>query len=977
MLPDLPDPPVDGIGLTWEEWQERAIAYPAGGGWTLDSPGNHSWFDQEECDHEWGQKDPVHVILECKNCGRPMFNPTAYAWQMDYSNASLPMPRSQIAAGGPTGGAAYQFIRGLQPFLPMVAYWESLEGDLAPEMALDRAKAGVKALAGFTVATGLLASNHDGKRLSDEQAWDVILPLFTQILEPGQQYIQPGEFVGAQNIDIGWLLSHAYRKMWSTLEWLLDAGGPIPVPIRSSLPSLWFPLFDAACSVGGWGCSGQRAQVRAEVGTEIGSKREVKHRPSYRPPGQSAVLTDLTDLLDTYVEADVRPFAYITAYAALHTGFCLSEDTKFDPMRHPLLARSLMAPSLRSTEPFDTLPDRLNPYSPPEGMAPEDWVHEILHRWPLSPAVFMTGDLDLKFAVHANFAYQIARLQAVDGYPTFEMLLVQADIAAYLERSSFELCLGRMPDREDLEEILEEVPSPEMRKRIESFVALSDQIGPQSGLNNHLVFQGNPGTGKTTVAEVMGRVLAAKGLLSSGHVVSVTRADIVSGYVGQTATQMKELVDDAMGGVLFIDEAYTLKQSELSYVGDFGQEAIDTLLVEMENRREDLVVIVAGYPALMKRFLASNPGLASRFPNVWQFPDLSLEQLATTYAARVADLGFAAGEDVLQTVREIARGKIGADGFGNARWAVNLAEASVRRHASQVQHGSLDSKQLTTSDLSDEPSTGSGRITLDESLANLDALIGLHVAKREIKDLVALQRLNAKRRKRALPAIDVAKHLVFSGPPGTGKTTVARLLGEVYANLGLLKSGHVIEVSRPDLVAGYVGQTAIKTTEVVTRALDGLLFIDEAYTLTDNAHEHNFGQEAVDTLLKLMEDHRDRLVVIAAGYSDRMSTFIASNPGLASRFSKTIEFEPFTAQEFVAMSEVWLREKGLTLTPEASALLSDAASRECRTPGFASGRTARSLCERLVVAHARRLMDDDDADLALIEENDARDVLGS
>ena len=246
--------------------------------------------------------------------------------------------------------------------------------------------------------------------------------------------------------------------------------------------------------------------------------------------------------------------------------------------------------------------------------------------------------------------------------------------------------------------------------------------------------------------------------------------------------------------------------------------------------------------------------------------------------------------------------------------------------------------------------------SLDELLAELDALIGLQRVKREVHRQVALLRVEKLRVDAGLKSPTMTRHLVFTGNPGTGKTTVARLVGGIYQALGLLSRGHLVEVDRSELVAGYLGQTATKTAEVVASAAGGVLFIDEAYSLAGGAAGGDqYGQESVDTLVKEMEDRRDDLVVIVAGYPAPMATFIAANPGLASRFRTTIEFEDYTDDELVAILEQLAAGADYELEPEAVERFREVLGRTPRDSGFGNGRFARNALEAAIGHHAWRL----------------------
>jgi len=246
---------------------------------------------------------------------------------------------------------------------------------------------------------------------------------------------------------------------------------------------------------------------------------------------------------------------------------------------------------------------------------------------------------------------------------------------------------------------------------------------------------------------------------------------------------------------------------------------------------------------------------------------------------------------------------------------------------------------------------------LNRALKKLDSLVGLTNIKDEIRSLIALSEVRSMRTRQGLPINRPTFHLVFSGNPGTAKTTVARIVGEVYQAIGLLRSGHVVEVSRTDLIGEYVGHTAPKVTDVVNKALDGVLFIDEAYSLTPKTSSDSFGAEAIDTLLKLMEDNRNRLVVIAAGYPDLMKQFVRSNPGLESRFKTTLLFDDYTVEELQTIFLDLCSDYKFGLTQELKLISYEMieALMKKKNENFANGRDIRNLFERTVETQALRI----------------------
>jgi stage V sporulation protein K len=261
--------------------------------------------------------------------------------------------------------------------------------------------------------------------------------------------------------------------------------------------------------------------------------------------------------------------------------------------------------------------------------------------------------------------------------------------------------------------------------------------------------------------------------------------------------------------------------------------------------------------------------------------------------------------------------------------------------------------------------TAGRRESLQQIIAEMEKMVGMVEVKTELNRFISLARLMVVRRERDLPAQRVNLHMVFSGPPGTGKTVVARKVGRMLKAIRLLKNGDCIEVDRSNLVAPYVGQTATKTREVVESALDSVLFIDEAYTLTNQGGQSDpFGQEAVDTLLRLMENYRERLVVIAAGYTDQMRKFVDSNPGLRSRFARFVEFKPYNRDELMAIFTGMVTDAQMTLDAPAQKAALDAirelASHGAMDESFGNARVIRSFFEKIVTAQAERLSQTDD-----------------
>lgn len=487
---------------------------------------------------------------------------------------------------------------------------------------------------------------------------------------------------------------------------------------------------------------------------------------------------------------------------------------------------------------------------------------------------------------------------------------------------------------------------------------VSKGIGKDQAIGFHIVLTGNPGTGKTTVARKLGEIFKAIGVLDLGHVIEVARDKMVAQFVGQTSPQVNKLCDDAMGGILFIDEAYTLKQNDND---TFGQEAIDTLLKRMEDDRGKFIVVIAGYPKEITTFLSSNPGLESRFDKRFRFhlDDYIAEELLAIYKEIAVKESYcldpAAEELLRKQFSSICSNK--DKNFGNGREARNMFAACRSRHSQRMSalqgQSGLDASDLTCFRIEDIPATESADKDISVVLHEIEKLIGLAAVKNEVSKLISYLQVEKMRAQQGGKETKLNLHFVFRGNPGTGKTTVARILADVFKSMGLLSKGNLIEVDRAGLVAQYVGQTAPKTNTVIDTAMGGVLFIDEAYTLAGD----NFGKEAIDTLLKRMEDDKGKFIVITAGYFKEMEEFLNSNSGLTSRFTKFIDFEDYTPSEMKAIFNFMLSAKEMNLDPDAYQVLDTLFGNiyANRDRNFANGRTVRNLFEKSLQNQSERL----------------------
>ncbi len=446
----------------------------------------------------------------------------------------------------------------------------------------------------------------------------------------------------------------------------------------------------------------------------------------------------------------------------------------------------------------------------------------------------------------------------------------------------------------------------------------------------HSLFIGNPGTGKTTVAKMLGKIYKSLGLLTHGKVFEVGRADLVGEFIGQTAPKVKKMIEKARGGILFIDEAYAL--TDRGDDGkDFGREVIEVLLKELSDGPGNISIVCAGYQKEMEHFIDSNPGLASRFNNNIQFPDYTPDELLAiaNFSADKKGVKLESQANKVLYKKLIEKYRDRDNKFGNARYVDSLLEEAKQNLALRVMEQNSDAELLPTEALSIIEKEDIEKIfkrksnrhiqlpidkeLLQETLAALHELVGLEDIKTQVDEMVKLVKYYNEIGKDVMNAFQM--HTVFIGQPGTGKTTVARLLVQLYKALGVLERGHLVETDRKGLIAGYVGQTAIKTGELIEKSIGGGLFIDEAYGLTED--NNSYGKEAIEVLLKEMEDKRGEFMVIVAGYPKKMKNFLESNPGLMSRFDKQFVFKDYTTDELLMITKSLFDKEELRLEDDA------------------------------------------------------------
>ena len=600
------------------------------------------------------------------------------------------------------------------------------------------------------------------------------------------------------------------------------------------------------------------------------------------------------------------------------------------------------------------------------------------------------------------FQYQVKMKDETFGYAHVAIKTAEDIFTSFISRGTYAVNVedndirGYVPEERTLDEILgdldhfigmDEVKQAvrEIAYSVHNSVQRAQRgLGEQEKPSIHIVLTGNPGTGKTTIARKLGEILEAIGYLDSGHVVEVDRGKMVSQYQGETPKVVDRLCDKAMGGILFVDEAYTLAPVNQSGERDQqGAQALEQLMKRMEDDRGKFVVIAAGYRQEMDNLFRINVGFRSRFSYFLNIDDYTPDQLLQIVELFAGEKKYIFDDEARQLLLKMITGMYNSrdKDFANGRTMRQLFDKICSRQAERLQRVDitrLTNEQLMTIIPADIPYEAPKAVDYTECLEKLNGLVGLDAVKKEISNLAAFLNLQIRRGE---ANTFQGKHYVFTGNPGTGKTTVARIMADVFRTLGILSRGQLIEADRSKLVAGYSGQTAIKTNQLIDSALGGVLFIDEAYTLKSGDGD-SFGAEAIDTLLKRLEDDRGKFICIVAGYTDQMHDFIDTNPGLKSRFTQTIHFDDYTPDQLTEIFVNLAKDKSFTVDEETQA----AVHREFeqlylrRDKNFGNAREARRMFDQAVERQSQRLVkmmgqpDFNDADMYRITTADLEEA---
>ena len=461
----------------------------------------------------------------------------------------------------------------------------------------------------------------------------------------------------------------------------------------------------------------------------------------------------------------------------------------------------------------------------------------------------------------------------------------------------------------------------------------------------HMLFTGNPGTGKTTVARLAADLFFRMGVIKTNKLVVAKPCDLVSEWIGGTGSKAMEVIRRAYNGVLFIDEAYGIANM------DRGRELLNVLLQEMENNADKLIVIFAGYVDEMRQLLKANPGLGSRIGQQIHFDDYTPEELAQIFLQMSKKDGFSLDPSARDELDDCISALMTKEFFGNAREIQNMLQ-DLKEIWSDDYYNAVTGQDAAAADVARVFMPHHfEKIMPPKKEVSINDLIGLDVLKNKLA-VFKRQAMYQKhlKEKGFADLTDFSMHMIFTGNSGTGKTSVAKLIADDLYSIGMLKTNRLVVVGRKDLVSPY-GDTAQKTADVIRKAVGGVLFVDEAYSL---AGSRVSGNECIDVLLTAMEEHKADTVFVFAGYVDEMQEFLAMNPGIQSRIGYTFHFEDYSAEELTRMYAEKMHKTGFVVEDEAISQVRDIMEYFLDVKNFGNGRFVNHVIQQTISQRANR-----------------------
>ena len=544
---------------------------------------------------------------------------------------------------------------------------------------------------------------------------------------------------------------------------------------------------------------------------------------------------------------------------------------------------------------------------------PEELLQDCLDRF-RSSSFAVSVEFEQKLSAYFPAAYRASDL---NGRVFVEDLVSQIYSLYYCRKRQMKLLTADCvpddaPQFQSVETVLsqmDELVGLQQAKEEFSNIYKMQLAGLSEGSGSyHMLFSGNPGTGKTTVAKMAADLLYSMNVIKKNKLVVAKPSDMISEWIGGTGTKAMEVIRRAYNGVLFVDEAYGIATM------DRGEDLLNILVQEMENNSHKLVVILAGYTREMRELLKRNPGLSSRISRQIEFEDYTQEELAEIFLSMCQKEGFSLDPSARDELDDCIAALMTKEFFGNAREIRNmlqeLKEAWSEEYYEAVTRDGAENVQLPRVFATHH----FAKIMPPKKEVSINDLIGLDVMKNKLEQFKRQALYQKHLKEKGFSGLsDFSMHMIFTGNPGTGKTTVAKLIADDLYSVGMLRTNRLVVAERKDLVSAY-GDTGRKTADVIQKAVGGVLFIDEAYSLADR---QGLSNECIEVLLTAMEEHKSDTVFIFAGYVDEMRDFLAMNPGIKSRIGYTFHFEDYTPDELTQIYAEKMRKAGFLVSAGA------------------------------------------------------------